>query len=168
MSSPRLPFATAEGWQRRTRAPHQHEVLAFSLGDEEYGIDIRRLRGIIRTPPITEVPRAPAFVLGVIGVRGEVLPVIDLRLRLRKPRATPGASSRVLIARREDEAFALVVDAVRHVVRLRDDEIEATPALLGAADSEYIAGIARPWPDRLLILLAVDAVLGFNARRSSG
>jgi purine-binding chemotaxis protein CheW len=168
MSSPRLPFATEDTWLRRARTPHQHEVLAFSLGDEEYGVDIRRLRGIIRTPPITEVPRAPPFVLGVIGVRGEVLPVVDLRLRLRKPRAAPGPASRVLIARRDDEAFGMVVDAVHQVVRLRDEEIEATPALLGASDSEYIAGIARPWGDRMLILLAVDAVLGFSARRSGG
>jgi len=165
-SSPRLPFATEDTWHRRSRgAPYQHEMLAFALGDEEYAIDIRRLREIIRTRPITEVPRAPAFVLGVISVRGEVLPVIDLRQRLRRPRAAPGRGSRVLIVKRDGEAFGLLVDSVHDVVRLRDEDIEATPALLGASDSEYIAGIARPRPDRLVILLALDAVLGFSARR---
>jgi purine-binding chemotaxis protein CheW len=160
----RLPFATEESWHGRGRAtPHQREVLAFALGDEEYGIDILRLREIIRTRPITEVPRAPAFVLGIISVRGEVLPVIDLRRRLRRPRAVPGRDARVLIVVRDGEAFGLLVDAVRQVVRLRDEDIEPVPALLGVSDSEFISGIARPRKDRLVILLELDAVLAFSA-----
>jgi chemotaxis signal transduction protein len=86
-------FATEESYHRRggRQAIYQREVLAFALCGEEYGIDILRLREIIRTRPITEVPRAPSFVLGVIGVRGEVLPVIDLRLRLRLRHPRPPA-----------------------------------------------------------------------------
>jgi chemotaxis signal transduction protein len=166
VSAKNLPFATEETWGRRARPAVSREVLAFLLAGEEYGIDIHRLRGIIRSGPITEVPRAPPFVLGVTSVRGEVLPVIDLRLRVRRPRATVGPASRVLLAQRDGETFGLLVDAVRSVIRLREEEIEATPALLGAGDSEYIAGIARPRPDRLVILLELDAVLQFGARRS--
>jgi chemotaxis signal transduction protein len=70
----------------------------------------------------------------------------------------------VLIVRRGAEAFGLVVDAVRQVVRLREEDIEATPAVLGGGDSEFIAGIGRPRPDRIVILLALDAVLAFTAR----
>jgi purine-binding chemotaxis protein CheW len=163
----RLPFATEETWHRRSREkPYQREVLSFLLDDEEYGIDIHRLREIIRTRPITEVPRAPASILGVISVRGEVLPVIDLRMRLRRPRGAPGRGSRVLVVTRDGEAFGLLVDAVRQVDRLREDEIEPTPALLGASDSDYIAGIARPRDGRMVILLELDVVLGI-ARRAT-
>jgi purine-binding chemotaxis protein CheW len=159
------PFATEESYHRRggRQAVWQHEVLAFVLAGEEYGVDILRLREIIRTRPVTEVPRAPPFVLGVIGVRGEVLPVLDLRrrLKLRAPRAE-GPANRVLVVKKGDEAFGLVVDEVRQVVRLRDEDIEGRPALLGAGESEFIAGIARPRPDRLVILLDLDAVLAFG------
>jgi len=161
------PFATEDSYHRRSGrgAVWKLEVLTFALGDEEYGVDIQRLREIVRVRPITEVPRAPAFVLGVIGVRGEVLPVLDLRrrLKLRPPAEPPGREARVLIVKRGAEAFGLLVDEVRQVVRLREEDIEATPPVLIGAESEFIAGIGRPRPDRLVILLALDAVLAFTA-----
>jgi purine-binding chemotaxis protein CheW len=165
------PFATEESYHRRggRQAVYQHEVLAFVLAGEEYGIDILRLREIIRPRPITEVPRAPAFVLGVIGVRGDVMPVLDLRRRLRRgrdrsaPPPAPRNGARVVVVTREGEAFGLLVDEVRQVVRLRDEDIETRPGLLPAADGEFIAGIARPRPDRLVILLDLDVVLAFSA-----
>jgi purine-binding chemotaxis protein CheW len=172
------PFATEESYHRRggRGAVWKLEVLTFALSGEEYGVDIQRLREIVRVRPITEVPRAPEFVLGVIGVRGEVLPVLDLRRRLRlRPGPAPGRDARVLIVKRGAEAFGLQVDAVRQVVRLREEDIEATPPVLAGGDSEFIAGIGRPLggekdrprADRLVILLALDAVLRFTARGSS-
>ncbi len=145
------------------RTPYHREILAFQLAGEEHGIDILRLREIIRPRPVTEVPRAPASVLGIISVRGEIIPVVDLRRRLRKAPAAPGKEARVLIvdhpAGREGGTYGLLVDAVHQVVRLREEEIEAPPALLSADGGELIAGIARPRPDRLVILLDLDAVL---------
>jgi purine-binding chemotaxis protein CheW len=147
----------------RGKGAYQREVLTFALGDEEHGIDILRMREIIRPRPVTEVPRAPAFILGVIGVRGEVLPVLDLRQRLRKaPRPGVARDARVLIVVKEGEAFGLLVDAVHQVVRLREEDVEPPPPLLGSGDSELIAGIARPYRDRLIILLDLDAVVTFS------
>lgn len=160
------PFATEDSYHRRGGRPavYDREVLAFALAGEEYGIDILRLREIIRTRPITEVPRAPSFVLGVIGVRGEVLPVLDLRRRLKLHKSPPHqGGSRVLVVTKQGEPFGLLVDEVRQVMRLREEEIEPRPALLGAGESEFIAGIARPRADRLVILLELDAVLAFSA-----
>jgi purine-binding chemotaxis protein CheW len=158
---------TAE--ERRGRAGSQREVLAFSLAGEEHGIDLRRLREIIRPRPVTEVPRAPAAVLGIISVRGEIMPVLDLRQRLRKPALGPPVNprdARVLIVTREAETYGLLVDAVHQVVRLREDEIEPAPALLTTEAGELIAGIGRPRPDRILILLDLDAVLAFKRGRA--
>jgi purine-binding chemotaxis protein CheW len=162
-------FATDEtyhhGYTRRDRAQeYQKEVLAFRLGDEEYGLDILRIREIIKTRPTTEVPRAPKFVLGIISVRGQVIPVIDLRLRLRLSPSPLTKDARVLIVTRDGEAHGLLVDQVRQVVRMRDEEVEPPPQMLGGGESEFISGIGRPRTDRMLILLHLDAVLAFGGR----
>ena len=174
MATPRgLPFATEATVHAYRRAggrgtTWQREVLAFLLGDEEYAIDIRRIREIIKTRPVTEVPRAPGFVLGIISVRGQVIPVMDLRRRLRLPAPPrlPGREARVLIVTRVDEHFGLLVDEVRQVVRMRDSDVEPPPAMLGGPDAEFIAGIGRPWGERMLILLDLDAVLTFAGGRT--
>jgi purine-binding chemotaxis protein CheW len=165
-----MAFATEEtyhhGYTRRDRAAeYSKEVLAFGLGTEEYGLDILRIREIIKTRPVTEVPRAPGFVTGIISVRGQVIPVIDLRLRLHMPAKPLGKDARILIVTREGEAHGLVVDQVRQVVRMRDDEIEPPPPMLGGSESEFIMGIGRPRSDRMLILLALDSVLTFSGGR---
>jgi purine-binding chemotaxis protein CheW len=163
-----LSFATEEnyhhGYNRRDRqANYQHEVLAFSLGDEEYALDILRIREIIKVRPITELPRAPSFILGIISVRGQVLPVMDLRLRLKLPARPPGPQSRILIATRDGEAQGLLVDRVRQVVRMRDEEVEPPPAMLaGGEGGECIGGVGRPGQGIMLILLALDAVLSYG------
>jgi purine-binding chemotaxis protein CheW len=173
MTSRSLPFATEATYHAYRRAgaraaTWQREVLAFLLGGEEYAIDIRRIREIIKTRPATEVPRAPAFVTGIISVRGQVIPVMDLRKRLRLPAPVrpPGREARILIVSRVDEDFGLLVDEVRQVVRMRDSDVEPPPAMLGGPDAEFISGIGRPWGERLLILLELDAVLTFAGGRT--
>jgi purine-binding chemotaxis protein CheW len=167
-----LPYATEASYHAHRRAgvrgaTWQREVLAFLLGDEEYAIDIRRIREIIKTRPVTEVPRAPVFIPGIIAVRGQVIPIVDLRRRLRlpAPARAAGREARVLIVSRSGEDFGLLVDEVRQVVRMRDSDVEPPPAMLGGADTEFIAGIGRPWGERLLILLELDAVLTFAGGR---
>ena len=163
-----MPGRSARASEGR-RAEYQREVLSFALAGEEYGIDIMRLREIIRPRPVTEVPRAPASVLGIIGLRGEIIPVVDLRLRLRKGAAPPGPppkDARVLIVSRDGGTYGLLVDLVHQVVRLREAEIEPPPAMLSAEGGELIAGIGRPRPDRLIILLDLDAVLGLSGGRA--
>ncbi len=167
----RTSFATVETWhagarresRRRDRqGDFPHELLAFRLGSEEYGLDILRIHEILKLRPVTEVPRAPAFVPGVIAVRGLVIAVLDLRLRLRLPAAPPTRESRILIVARGDERFGLIVDGVHQVVRLRDEDIEPPPRTLGAHEAELLAGIGRPRPERMIILLELDAVLAFT------
>jgi len=163
-----LPFATEATFHAYRRAGRaggwQREVLAFIIGSEEFAIDIRRIREIIKPREATEVPRAPRFVLGIISVRGTIIPLIDLRLRLRLDPSQwpPSRDARILIVNRADESFGLFVDEVRQVVRMRDSDVEPPPAMLGGPNAEFIAGIGRPYRDRLLILLELDAVLTFS------
>jgi purine-binding chemotaxis protein CheW len=164
-------FATEEGWLHKSAVPEvpQRDYLTFLVGDEEYGIDIERIREIIKVRTITEVPHAPSFVLGVIAVRGSVLPVLDLHVRLRLPPATGmSRAARYLIVRRsEEDLFGLLVDEVRHVVRLGAPDIEPPPAVLSGSEAEFVSGIGRS-RGRMVILLNLDPVLRFDVRRRAG
>jgi purine-binding chemotaxis protein CheW len=96
-------------------------------------------------------------------VRGQVIPVMDLRLRLRLRADPPGRDARVLIVTRDGEAHGLLVDRVRQVVRMRDDEVEPPPPMLGAGEAEFLFGIGRPRDEGMIILLNADAVLAYTA-----
>lgn len=121
------------------------EYLAFRLADDVYAAPVSLVREILKPPPLTEVPRAPHPVLGIISVRGLLVTVVDLRRRLRLPEQTPTRRSRILLAEgAQREVFGLFVDEVLQVYRLAEDEIEAAAPALGGDVAEHIAGIARP------------------------
>ncbi|MFH0902379.1 MAG: chemotaxis protein CheW [Pseudomonadota bacterium] len=150
------------GYFRDRSAEYQREVLAFLLGIEEHGLDILRIREILKLRAITEVPRTPSFVRGIICLRGEVMPVIDLRVRLRMPPVEPTKETRILVVSRDEEPYGLIVDAVHQVLRMRDEDVEPPPPTIGGADSEFIQGIGRPYAGRMLVLLNLDAILSFR------
>jgi purine-binding chemotaxis protein CheW len=131
----------------------QRDVLTFHVAEEEYGIGIEHIREIIKHRVVTEVPRVPGFVAGIIAVRGQVMPVIDLRQRLRMRSAGLSQKSRILIVSRpaasnevlseeERERFGLVVDRVNEVVRIHEVDIEP-PTVLSGKESDFVEGIGR-------------------------
>jgi purine-binding chemotaxis protein CheW len=142
------------------------EYLTFLLGEEEFGVEIGRVREVMRAPPITEVPRAPADVLGVITVRGDVVAVIDLRGRLGLPGGGSVQSGRVIIVDDGQGAFGLQVDGVSNVVRLPRGSLEPCPQGMGGVAAECLVGIGRS-RDRLFTVLAVPTLLR-PARRAEG
>lgn len=149
---------------RRGRRQHDREVLTFQLGDEVYGLDIRSLREISRLRPLTELPRVPPFLRGIIALRGVVVPILDLRRRMRMPPRQPDArgdrACRILIVDHGGEPFGLIVDRVVRVERLDNAQIESAP-LPGGIASEYIAGVARA-EGELIVLLELAAVVTFE------
>ena len=134
------------------------EWLTFLLGGEEYAVAIGQLREILKAPAITEVPRAPPHVLGVIMVRGEVIAVFDPRRRLGLPAVAPSRQSRVLVCDAGSGRRGLLVDAVSQVVRLASSQVESRPTGIGGTCAEYIGGIGREG-DRMYILLDLVEVL---------
>jgi purine-binding chemotaxis protein CheW len=119
------------------------EYLAFALAGETYAVQIAFIAEILKPPPITEVPRAPRTVLGVISVRGRLVTVMDLRRRFRLEESPFDRKTRILLADVNDEQIGMLVDEVMQVYRLAESEIE--PAnVLGGDQPAHIAGIGRP------------------------
>ena len=147
--------------RRRMGARYDRELIAFEVGGERYALAITELREIVKMRPITEVPRVPPFVKGVVSVRGRVLAAIDLRVRLGMPAAEPDADTRVLVCEVDGEAYGLIVDRVHSVVRLRDDQIEGPPPMGAGVDARFLAGIGRR-DGELIILLDLPAVVTFS------
>jgi purine-binding chemotaxis protein CheW len=143
------------------------EYLAFELEGEAYIVPIERVREILKVPPLTEVPRSPHSLLGVMNLRGEVLPVYDLkpRLGLRDPptertdvsKLKLPRSTRVVLIRDETGDAGVLVDAVRAVVRLRPSTFEPPPLGL-TADRDCIVGLGRS-KGELFILLDIERAL---------
>lgn len=142
------------------------EFLSFSLAGDVYAVELARIREIVSPPPLTEVPRAPRNVIGVCSVRGLLITVIDLRLRLRLEGKPPTRLSRILLANTASgEVVGLFVDEVEQVVRLTEPEIEVTSSVLGGELSDHVLGIGRP-DGELIILLDLDAIV--RTERSTG
>jgi purine-binding chemotaxis protein CheW len=145
------------------------ELCTFRVGGEDFAIDIMRVREIINPQPVTPVPRAPAFVEGVIRLRDEVIPVVDVRRRLGIAAAAPTRKSRFLVVRIGARRVALVVDEVTEVVRLDRSEIRPAPSFdegdgppwfLGVCGGEAGAVSAgRRGAGRMRLLLNVHALL---------
>lgn len=124
-----------------------YEVLAFSVADETYALPLRSVKEILKLHLVTEVPRAPADVLGIISVRGRITTVLDLRRRLRMPEQPPNKLTRILLVDDGREVLGLLVDRVMSVYRLRQEEVELSAAA-GGDTSEHVMGIGRPKSSR--------------------
>lgn len=134
------------------------ELLAFWIGEEEYAVDIVEIQEIIKVPAVTQVPRCPAAVIGIISLRGTIVPVLDLRMVLRLGRAPESSACRILVMRADGDPIGLLVDRVTSVVRLRQDWVEAVPRTMQHGATEFLRGVGRI-EDRLLILLDLNAVV---------
>jgi purine-binding chemotaxis protein CheW len=129
------------------------EFLSFRLGSDVYAVELSRIREIVSSPPLTEVPRAPADVVGICSVRGLLVTVVDLRRRLRLVENPPTRLSRILLANTDSgEVMGLLVDEVRQVVRLAPSEIEVTANVLGSDLADHVLGVGRPQGEFLVLL----------------
>jgi purine-binding chemotaxis protein CheW len=132
--------------------------VVFSIGKELYGVAIDAVHEIVKVPEITQVPDAPAFLEGVINLRGRIVPVVDLRKRLRLDSKEKTKSSRVLITEHEGRLVGLLVDAVSEVLKIQPDAVEPPPDMISSIGVEYITGVAKA-AARLIILLELGKVL---------
>lgn len=141
--------------------------LTFYLGVEEYGLEILKVREIIGVLPITRVPRTPPAVLGVVNLRGKVIPVLDLRVRLGMGTATAAEAERpcIIVVYARGVELGVLVDRVSEVVNVADGDIEDAPQFGMELDTEFLLGIAKS-EGKVKLLLDIDRVL--NQRDALG
>lgn len=134
------------------------EYLSFTLGNEQYGVDILKVQEIRGYDQVTRVPDAPDYIKGVINLRGTIVPVIDLRLKLRLDEARYDAFTVMIVLNVEQRVVGIVVDSVSDVIALTADQIRPTPEFGAAVDTRFINGIGTQ-DDRMLILLDIETLL---------
>ena len=139
-------------WLRR-----ELELLGFWLADEQYAIDIEAIQEITKLPTITEVPRVSPSVLGIMSLRGRIVPVIDMRRVLRVDRRDLTRDARVVVLRGGGEPVGLLVDRVTSVLRLDQETLES-PSTLSYHQSDLLAGIGRV-NDAIVVVLDAESVV---------
>jgi purine-binding chemotaxis protein CheW len=145
----------------RTAGP-THQYLSFFLGGEEYATDILRVQEIKGWDTVTRVPYSPGYILGVINLRGAIVPVIDLRVRFALPNAAFDSATVIIVVHvsgaRGERVVGIVVDAVSDVYSVAEESIQPPPDVMGSVDHMFVTGLAR-LEDRLVIILDIERLV---------
>lgn len=140
----------------------EHEYLTFMLDGEEFGIDILRVQEIKVWSPVTEIPNTPGYLKGVINLRGEIVPIVDLRERFQRSALEYSATTVVIVLRTttedKDIVVGVVVDAVSDVYKMEDQDIKPAPDFGSSIDSRFIEGMATIG-EKIVILLNTTKLL---------
>lgn len=134
------------------------EILSFRLGGEAYGVRISRVKEIVKPLPTTSVPRTPAYLEGITSLRGDIIPVLDLRKRFGLEGAGDEKKKRILILSVREEVMGGLVDEVKGVVRVREDSIEPPPFTVTGVEAEFLEGVAR-MNKEFISLLNIEEVM---------
>lgn len=137
------------------------QLVTFNIGKEEFGVDILHVQEINRMTHITKVPNAPHFVEGVINLRGRVIPVIDLRLKLKIEKKEYDKNTRIIVVEVENKTIGFIVDSVNEVLRIPANLTEAPPDMVSGIESEFIKSVGK-LEDRLLILIDIQKIIQIN------
>ncbi len=141
------------------------QLVSFNLDQEEYGVDVLKVREIIRMPIVTRVPNTPHYVEGVINLRGKVIPIISMRKKFSLMEAENDKQTRIMVMDLEGEMMGFIVDAVSEVIRISDSEIQPSPTVVtGGIDQECIAGVVNQ-AERLLVLLNLEMMFSRDEKK---
>ncbi len=146
-----------------TESRQEIQLACFRIGAELYGLDIMRIREIIRPQKLTPVPRAPAFVEGVINLRGAVIPVVDLRKRFEQGITEDNRKARIIICSLAGKIFGLMVDEAYEVRRYTRAEVQPAPRFMSGKGAEFFLGVCRR-EDDLVMVLDLERILSSDER----
>lgn len=135
------------------------ELVAFNLDDENYAIEIKYIQEIIRMQEITDVPHSETFILGVINLRGQVIPVIDLKKKFNLGNFADSGTTRVIVVETDLFVVGMVVDSVSEVLRLDRDNIEPPSPVIASIETDYIRGVGKV-DGKMVVILELEKVLG--------
>ena len=137
----------------------EHINLVFTLGHENFGVDVNMVREIVRVPSfITRVPNAPSYIRGVINLRGTIVPVFDMHLKIGMVGYQLTDEARIVVIEVNNVMFGMIVNSVREVLTIYDAQLEVATKLSSAIDRRYVLWVAKPSDDRLILLLDVPSL----------
>jgi len=134
------------------------ELLTFTLGNEEYGIDILKVQEIRGYEAVTTIANAPDFIKGVINLRGIIVPIVDMRIKFNLEKVTYDETTVVIILNVANRVVGMVVDGVSDVTALKADEIKAAPEFGSSLDTKYLQGLGTA-DERMIILVDIEKLM---------
>jgi purine-binding chemotaxis protein CheW len=161
-----ISFFSAPVREERKAVEATEHLATFFLGREEYGVDVRLVQEIIRVSEITQVPRAPEFIKGVINLRGRIIPVVDLKRKLGLGQVEVARPSRIVVVKIKERLIGLLVDGASQVLKVPVSTIEAAPDEVMEIDATAIRGVAK-LPGRLIILMDLNKTLALELREEA-
>lgn len=133
------------------------QIVGFRVGRENFGVPIAIVHEIVRLQDISPVPDAPAFVEGVINLRGKIIPVVDLRKRFQET-IVPHRHNRILVAEIDGRLLGLVVDSANEVLKVAPEQIEPPPSIFEQGELNYVTGVGK-FSGRLIILIDLNKIM---------
>jgi purine-binding chemotaxis protein CheW len=164
-ASRNFSFFSAPAREEKAVAEASEHLATFFLHEEEYGLPVRLVQEIIRVTDITQVPRAPEFIKGVINLRGRIIPVVDLRRKLGLGDVETTRQTRIVVVSLDGRLIGLLVDGASQVLRVPVSSIEAAPEEVVEIDSNFIRGVAK-LEKRLIILIDLSQILARELREA--
>ncbi len=137
------------------------QLVSFTIGNEEFAVDILYVQEINRMIQITQIPNAPEFVEGVINLRGRVIPVINLRHKMGLPKKDHDKNTRIIVVELREQILGFIVDSVKEVIRIPESITEAPPNSVSRTGSDFIKAVGK-LDDRLLILIDLEKIISVN------
>jgi purine-binding chemotaxis protein CheW len=144
----------------------EQQLVVFALGKEEFGIDISKVREIVRIQNITTIPQSMDFVEGIVNLRGQIVPIVDLckRFLVVERDAGKDVDRRIIVVNMAEQNIGILVDGVSEILRVPDESIEPTPPMVTSGmSSEFIRGVAKV-KERLIIVLDLDRIFSSEER----
>ena len=142
-------------------AGEMKQLIGFKVGKEEYGLELLRVKEVVRMRQITWLPKAPLCVKGIINLRGDVVPIVDLRERFGLETCEYTAMTRVIVAEVEGQPVGMVVDSASQVMRVPADQIDPPPMMMGEAARDIITGVGKI-DGKLIAMIDVDRILSMD------
>jgi len=144
--------------QEQTAVSTSRELLTFTLGKEEYGIDILKVQEIRGYDAVTTIANAPEFIKGVINLRGIIVPIVDMRIKFKLGNVSYDETTVVIILNVANRVVGMVVDGVSDVTALKADQIRPAPEFGGSLDTQYLQGLGTI-DERMLILVDIEKLM---------
>lgn len=146
-----------------TSSEAEKQLIIFTVGNEEYGLDVLRVQEIIRYVTPTKIPHAPDYVEGVINFRGEVIPTLCLRKRFGLPARADNDFSVIIVIEMNGKTVGLTVDQVSDILNIPSEQIQVTPELSARPETQYLKAMGK-LGDRLIMILDLDKIMSISSQ----